>query len=246
VLIEAHGWRLLVDPTFDPPGRRYRFGWGTSSVKLTGPAIPSEEIGPVDVVLLSHDHHADNLDDAGRDYLATAPQVLTTVAGSRRLGLNTAMGLRPWQVHDMHADGRPTMDVTATPCRHGPPLSRPISGAVIGFALRWRAGEGVIWVTGDTVLHRGTRAVARKLDIDVAVVHTGAVRFPQTGPLRYSMNGRDVVELTRLAKPRVVVPVHFDGWSHFSEQREELVASLLTHGRPAGLRFLTLGVALDV
>ena len=39
VLIEVAGWRLLTDPTFDPPGRSYRFGWGTSSRKLTGPAI---------------------------------------------------------------------------------------------------------------------------------------------------------------------------------------------------------------
>jgi L-ascorbate metabolism protein UlaG (beta-lactamase superfamily) len=33
VFIELDGWRILVDPTFDPPGRRYRFALGTSSVK---------------------------------------------------------------------------------------------------------------------------------------------------------------------------------------------------------------------
>lgn len=32
-LIEVGGWRLLTDPTFDPPGRRYSFGWGTSPRK---------------------------------------------------------------------------------------------------------------------------------------------------------------------------------------------------------------------
>ena len=31
VLIEVDGWRLLTDPTFDAPGRRYGFGWGPSS-----------------------------------------------------------------------------------------------------------------------------------------------------------------------------------------------------------------------
>jgi L-ascorbate metabolism protein UlaG (beta-lactamase superfamily) len=25
VLIEVGGWRLLTDPTFDPPGRKYKF-----------------------------------------------------------------------------------------------------------------------------------------------------------------------------------------------------------------------------
>ena len=65
VLIEVGGWRLLTDPTFDPPGRRYRFGWGTSSRKLAGPAIAAGDLPPIDAVLLTHDHHGDNLDAAG-------------------------------------------------------------------------------------------------------------------------------------------------------------------------------------
>jgi L-ascorbate metabolism protein UlaG (beta-lactamase superfamily) len=65
-LIEVEGWRILTDPTFDAPGRTYKFGWGTSSRKISGPAIPAAEIGALDAVLLTHEHHADNLDDAGR------------------------------------------------------------------------------------------------------------------------------------------------------------------------------------
>jgi hypothetical protein len=48
--------------------------------------------------------------------------------------------------------GRPVIDVAATPCRHGPPLSRRIAGDVIGFTLRWSGQErGALWVSGDTV-----------------------------------------------------------------------------------------------
>lgn len=64
-LIEIGGWRLLTDPTFDAPGRRYGFGWGASSRKLAGPALAADDIGRIDAILLTHDHHADNLDDAG-------------------------------------------------------------------------------------------------------------------------------------------------------------------------------------
>ena len=66
VLIDVAGWRILTDPTFDPPGKKYGFGWGTSSTKTVGPAVRLEDVGQVDLVLLSHDHHADNLDDLGR------------------------------------------------------------------------------------------------------------------------------------------------------------------------------------
>ena len=86
VLIEAGGWRLLTDPTFDPPGRSYRFGWGTGSRKLAGPAIPAAELGPIDAVLLSHDHHDDNLDPTGRALLPSLGTVVTTEAGAGRLG----------------------------------------------------------------------------------------------------------------------------------------------------------------
>ena len=68
-LIEFDGWRLLTDPTFDPPGRRYAFGWGTSSRKLEGPAIAAADLLRIDAVLLTHDHHGDNLDEAGKALL---------------------------------------------------------------------------------------------------------------------------------------------------------------------------------
>ena len=89
VLIEAAGKRLLTDPTFDDPGRRYGFGWGSSSRKLAGPAIAAADVGPLDAVLLSHDHHDDNLDPAGRALLPGAGAVVTTVSGAKRLGCNS-------------------------------------------------------------------------------------------------------------------------------------------------------------
>ena len=93
VLVELDGWRILTDPTFDPPGRTYGFALGTSSTKLLGPAMTLDEVGHLDVVLLSHDHHADNLDDRGRELLDRAKTVVTTLAGARRLGTPGVRGL---------------------------------------------------------------------------------------------------------------------------------------------------------
>jgi L-ascorbate metabolism protein UlaG (beta-lactamase superfamily) len=219
VLIEVGGWRILTDPTFDPPGRRYAFGWGTSSRKLVGPAVSADALGPIDAVLLTHDHHGDNLDDAGRALLPSAGKVLTTVSGAARLG-DDAHGLTQWASTRLEHPARPTIEVTATPCRHGPPLSGPIVGDVVGFALRW-AGQryGVLWISGDTVLYGGVREVAHRLRVGVALLHLGGVRFPVTGPVRYTMTARDAVELCRLVRPHTVVPVHYEGWKHFQEPR---------------------------
>jgi L-ascorbate metabolism protein UlaG (beta-lactamase superfamily) len=216
VLLEVDGWRILSDPTFDPPGRKYGFGWGTSSTKLDGPACPSADLGAIDLVLVSHDHHADNLDDAGRALLPAAGAVVSTRPGAARLG-GGVRGLAAWEQTVVKATDRPPITITATPCRHGPPLSHAIVGEVVGFALDVDGRDGTIWFSGDTVLHPGVREVAGRFDVDVAVMHLGDVRFPVTGPISYSMTAHDAVELCGLVRPRVMVPVHFEGWSHFHE-----------------------------
>jgi L-ascorbate metabolism protein UlaG (beta-lactamase superfamily) len=248
LLVEAHGWRILSDPTFDAPGRRYGFGWGTSSVKTAGPAVAAADLPPLDLVLLSHDHHADNLDDAGRALLPGARSVVTTPSGARRLAAANTRGLAPWAKTTVSSPGLPDLTVTATPCRHGPPLSRPIAGEVVGFALQWAGDPAVTWISGDTVLYDGVREVATRLSVDVAVVHLGAVRFGLTGPLRYSMSGRDAVELIELVGPRVAVPVHFEGWSHFSEQEAALhdVLDAAPDAVRARLCWLERGTPLEV
>ncbi|MDQ7994149.1 MAG: MBL fold metallo-hydrolase [Propionicimonas sp.] len=218
VVVDLAGWRILVDPTFDPPGRTYGFGLGTSSTKTLPPAVPAQELGPIDLVLLSHDHHADNLDDLGRELLGAAGRIVSTRSAVGRLGLPGVTGLRPGQSTVLDAVGRAPLEVTATPCRHGPPFSRRIVGDVIGFAVR-RPGAARydLWVSGDTVWYRGLRQVARRIDVDVAVVNAGGVRFGITGPVTYSLTGADAVRLIEELRPRVAVPAHYDGWSHFAD-----------------------------
>jgi L-ascorbate metabolism protein UlaG (beta-lactamase superfamily) len=233
-LIEVGGWRLLTDPTFDAPGRRYAFGWGTSSRKLTGPAIAAADVGPIDAVLLTHDHHDDNLDPAGRALLPSAGVVVTTASGAKRLG-GEARGLVAWESTRLEQAGRPAIEITATPCRHGPPLSHPLVGDVIGFALRWDGQEhGVLWISGDTVLYDGVRQVADRLDVDTAILHLGGVQFPITGPLRYTMTAGDAVALTGLVNPRTVIPIHYEGWKHFKQGRDAIERELAD--APDGLR----------
>lgn len=254
VLLEIGPWRLLTDPTFDPPGRRYAFGWGTSSRKTAGPAIAPDAIGPIDAVLLSHDQHADNLDDAGRAFLPKAGQVITTVAGARRLtrgasggpgdtGAIRASGLAPWGRTVLTKAGAPPIQITATPCRHGPPLLHHVSGDVIGFSLTWEGQQhGALWISGDTVLEAGVREVADLVRVGTAVLHLGGVRFPVTGPLRFTLTARDGAELTHMLRPRTVIPVHYEGWSHFVQGRSDVERAFVERSVPAGTEVRWIGV----
>jgi L-ascorbate metabolism protein UlaG (beta-lactamase superfamily) len=247
-LIEVGGWRLLTDPTFDPPGGSYRFGWGTGSRKTAGPSVAATELGSIDAVLLSHDHHDDNLDPAGRALLPSAGTVVTTVAGAARLG-SGARGLAPWETTVLAADGRPTIEVMATPCRHGPPASRPIVGHVIGFALRWDGQQhGALWISGDTVLYDGVRQVPTRLQVGTAIIHLGGVQFPVTGPLRYTMTAADAVELCGLIRPRTAIPIHYEGWKHFRQGRDAIEAEFARAPEDIRrcVRWLPIGEAAEV
>ncbi len=171
--MELGDLRLLTDPVFDPPGGTYAFGWGTGSTKLTAPAVPVEALGTIDAVLLSHDHHDDNLDRAGRAFLPRAGRVLTTTSGQKRLGGN-AEGLTPWQSTRLQA-GTTTITVTATPAQHGSLLVRPFAGQTLGFALTWEGQQnGALYLSGDTIHYEGWKHFSEgRRDVEQAFLTGG-------------------------------------------------------------------------
>lgn len=69
ILIEIGSLRILTDPTFEFAG--YHYYAGLQSIRKTAsPALLSAALGPVNAILLSHEQHEDNLDPAGRAFLA--------------------------------------------------------------------------------------------------------------------------------------------------------------------------------
>jgi L-ascorbate metabolism protein UlaG (beta-lactamase superfamily) len=240
VLIDFAGFRLLTDPTFDGPGE---YTLPHVVLRKTGrPAIGADSIGAVDAVLLSHDQHADNLDTSGRAFLARAGTVLTTPAGAGRLG-GKAKGLAPWQSAELTgADGR-MLRVTATPARHGPAGIEPLSGDVIGFALETE-GAARIYVTGDTVWYDGVAEVARRYPAGVVVLFAGSAQT--RGPLNLTMNVNDAIETAHAFPQAVIVPVHCEGWAHFTQSCDHLRKSFAALGIEKRLRLLAPGVATTV
>ena len=242
-LLELGGLRLLTDPTFDPGGSEYH-----TSVyvlrKTQGPAVAPERIGAIDVVLLSHDHHVDNLDHAGRRVLAGAARTLTTVAGASRLGGN-AVGLAPWQSHEVPTrDGR-TLRITATPARHGP--ADGDRGPVVGFVLSFAdlPGPGV-YLSGDTVWYDGVAEVSRRFTPTVAILFAGAARVREVGPAHLTLTAEEAVKAARAFTEALIVPLHFEGWEHFSESRAAIDDAFAAAGLAHRLRWPVRGQALEL
>jgi L-ascorbate metabolism protein UlaG (beta-lactamase superfamily) len=217
VLIEYDEFRLLTDPTLDPPGLRRQAP--VRFEKTTGPSMSVEEIGRLDAVLLSHDQHVDNLDDAGRAMLPGVGVTYTTNAGAGRLGGN-AVGMTPFETRTLESPGGSKLLLTATPARHGPIGVEPISGDVIGFALGIDRPGDLIYITGDTVWYEGTAEVARRFSPRIVVLFTGAAE--PRGRFHMTMGSEDALEAASAFPDARLVAVHNEGWTHLKETQGQL------------------------
>ncbi len=243
LLIEAGGLRLLTDPALDGVGSHYMAAPvpGYGSTKTTDPSVAADALGAIDAVLLSHEHHFDNLDDSGRKLLPGAGAVLTTRAGAKKLGDN-AVGLKSGESHRVGPESA-GVKVTATPARHGPGPIALMAGPVVGFHLGWDApGAGPWWISGDTRWYGGLRsALAAQERPAVAIVHVGAARFKPTAGARYTMDAREAAGAVAELGVETAIPIHYEGWSHFKQGREEVEAEFARAGIADRVRWLELG-----
>jgi L-ascorbate metabolism protein UlaG (beta-lactamase superfamily) len=218
VLIQYDGLRLLTDPTFDPPGEYKGLHSPVKHVKTEGPALSVEEVGSLDAVLLSHDHHFDNLDNSGRALLPKAGVTFSTNTGAQRLGGN-AVGLAPFEMRSLDARNGKRLLVTATPARHGP--IGVDAGEVVGFALGIERPGDLMYITGDTVWFEGTAEVARIFSPKVVVLHTGAAE--PLGRFHMTMGSEDALQAAHAFPDSALVSVHNEGWAHLRESQEQLL-----------------------
>jgi L-ascorbate metabolism protein UlaG (beta-lactamase superfamily) len=234
-VLDIGGLRIVSDPTFDAPGPH---GYLT---KTAGPAVTEEQLGSADLVLVSHDNHADNLDDRGRALALAAPLVLTTRSGARRLG-PPAIGLAPWTSHTVPRPGGGELTVTAVPAVHGPEDGERdadgfVNCEVIGFVV---SGPDLpaVYVSGDNASIAAVTEIARRTPaIDAVVLHAGAARVP--GKFRDRALSLDSIRAAAAAGilgSAVVIPAHYDGWAHFSEGRADLARAFDDAGLSARLR----------
>ncbi|WP_456786455.1 MBL fold metallo-hydrolase [Cellulomonas sp. P5_C5] len=232
VHLQYAGQTFLTDPTFDPPGE-YR-GAGATLRKLVGPAVPLAELGPVDVVLLSHDQHADNLDHSGRALLASVPTVLSTPDAAARVP--GVRGLDPWERATVGA-----VTVTAVPARHGPEGAEPLSGVVTGFVLQ-ADGWPTVYVSGDNASLDVVDAIGRRIPgIDLAVLFVGGANVGRFGAEPLTLDAARASAAADLLPGARVVPVHHTDWAHFVDPLAAVEERFASGGRRDRLVVLERG-----
>jgi L-ascorbate metabolism protein UlaG (beta-lactamase superfamily) len=214
-VLEYAGLRILLDPTFDQP-QSYDSD-GDTLTKTTAPGVALEDLGDIDLILLSHHEHEDNLDTSGRELVRQTPTLSTAKAGVD-LG-KPVLGLDCWEAHRVG-----DVTVTAAPALHGPPGIEPLVGPVIGFVLE-ADSEPTVYVSGDNASLDLVRQIADRFpDIEIAVLFAGAARVPSIDAA-LTLTSEDAATAAGILGARIVVGLHTEDWEHFSETRAQLEAS---------------------
>lgn len=255
LLLEIDRTRILTDPVFDTGERRY---WAAPLVPFTrsfGPALPPEfakKLEEIDLVLLSHPHHKDNLDEGGRALLKNAREVVTAAEEANQLRGLRVTKLRAWsQIRAYGRDGLP-ITITATPALHGKHWL-PGVRHVRGFILEWPGQtHGPLWISGDTVYHSEIRQVGER-KIGTAILHLGAADFAPYLPsfLRFTFNAADAVKMIgelSSADLKQIIPIHYEQfvWSHFKESVSAYHIAFAKARLLPKLRWLTRGVPTEL
>jgi len=84
-------------------------------------------------------------------------------------------------------------------------------------------------------------------------VRIGVVVFPGSNCDRDTLHaltnaGAEAVELCGLLKPETVIPIHYEGWKHFRQQRDAIEPEFAKAPQAFrdSLRWLDIGVPADV
>ncbi|TDN97107.1 MBL fold metallo-hydrolase [Sunxiuqinia elliptica] len=240
VIIELAGLRIMTDPTLDPAGV-YDLGHITLE-KYKDPA--DVDVDKIDLVLLSHDQHQDNLDDAGRELLTRTPKVYTTVIGADRLG-GGIIGLNPWETDRIQTPDGSELTITATPARHGPAGIEKITGEVIGFLLSVKGKQNLeLYITGDTVYYEGVAEVAKRFNPSHVFIFAGAAQ--PKGAFHVTMSVNDGIDTAFKFPEAMIIPLHHDGWKHYTQTGDDLKHSFAAVGIDDRLSLLQIGVETEM
>jgi hypothetical protein len=218
----GRGLHLLTDPTFDPPGA-YPVGDRVLH-KTAGPALGAEELGsstrccsPTTSTRTTSTPWAGPTWPACR-WCSRPPRPPTGWAG-------TSGALPAWTSVALPRPGDQVLHITGVPALHGPVGSEQLVGEVTGFVL---GGQDLptVYVSGDNASVEVARGVADRVGpVDVAVLFAGAARTALAGGACLTLTSQAAAEAAKLLGARAVVPLHFEGWAHFTQGRDTLAAA---------------------
>ncbi|KAF7171988.1 hypothetical protein CNMCM5623_004247 [Aspergillus felis] len=216
-------------------------------VNYEGARLQLHDLPPIDAVLLSHEDHIDNLDPEGRRLL-DGRKVFTTMDGAFNLRPRPGVvGLRPWETVTATIGGK-VFQITGTPCKHFP--GGEVTGFILetdSFGIHESGKPNAIYFSGDTVYIDELREIGNRWHVTAALLNLGNATFDfPVGQMQITMDGKQAVRLVREIGADIMIPIHFESWAHFTEDREGLRKVFEAEGIMDKVCWTTPGVSKTV
>ena len=244
VLMRFAGFTILTDPNFLHSGEKVRLGYGLRSTRRTNPAIEIEGLPPLDLVVLSH-MHEDHFDRIAERKLDRSVPIVTThhaAAALKEAGFAQPKALDTWD-SIMVSKGDSQLRITSMPGRHGPGiLSKalpPVMGSMLEFSTSGGANLFRMYITGDTLIHKALQEIPRRYpDIDLALLHLGGT---MVAGLLLTMDGRQGVQMLKIVKPNLAIPIHFNDYTVFKSPLRDFAKEVKAAGLEKQVRYIRHG-----
>jgi L-ascorbate metabolism protein UlaG (beta-lactamase superfamily) len=102
-------------------------------------------------------------------------------------------------------------------------------------------------VSGDNASRAVVRAIVQKTgDIGIAILNAGAVQLAKFDGAYLTLSADHAADVAEILRARVVIPLHFEGWAHFTQGAHELRAAFAGNGIRDRLVMLERGERVEV
>jgi L-ascorbate metabolism protein UlaG (beta-lactamase superfamily) len=222
-LLQIEGINILTDPIWSE--RASPVSW-LGPKRHRRPGIRLEDLPPIDLVLLSHDHY-DHMDIPTLRVLAREhrPTIYTGLKNARVLAshdIGNVVELDWWQ----EAATRSDMWVTAVPAQHFSGRSLFGIERTLWCGFIFQTNETTIYFAGDTGAGPHIEQIARHFpEIDLAILPIGAFR-PEWFMGEVHMSPQDAVDAHLSLRTRVSVASHFGTFPLADDGDDEAVEVL--------------------
>jgi L-ascorbate metabolism protein UlaG (beta-lactamase superfamily) len=231
LLVQLDGMNILTDPQWSRRASPFSFA---GPKRLTPPALAFEDLPPVHVVVISHDHY-DHLDvDTVRRLAAThRPRFLVPLgikAWLADLGITDVEELDWWDARTIRG-----LTFTCVPAQHFAQrtlwdMNRRLWA---GWSIAGRARR--LFFAGDTGYFDGFKEIGARLGpFDLAAIPIGAY-LPPVIMKPVHTDPREALDVFADVKARAMIPIHWGTFDLADEAIEEPPRLLDRHARARGL-----------
>jgi L-ascorbate metabolism protein UlaG (beta-lactamase superfamily) len=223
VLIDLFGLRIVTDPVFEEKvGVRVAGAVTIGPKRHTAAALSAEDVGEVDLILLSH-AHLDHMDLPSLRKLASPKTRVVTARGTSRL----LKGMAFQDVQELGGKDSLQLDglcITAVPVRHwGARFPWNKEYEWTGYLIEYRGVR--LFFAGDTAYTPTFRELREYGEIDLAMLPIGA--YAPDSYQRAHCTPEQAWQMFLDSGARLLVPIHWDTFVLSREPVEEPMQRLL-------------------